>query len=118
MPLNRNWTSGTLPAAAASVNCGITWSVSISVGLTLPRFSVLKPATVSSIHFWMPTASCSPHHHILMLPPPPPPLALPLLPPEDALPQAPRIGAAPASAMSPPRQRAREVAHVVPQFIG
>ena len=51
------------------MNCGITWAVSISVGSTVTSSAVLKPAIVSSTHFWMPTASCSPHHHILMVEP-------------------------------------------------
>src|SRR3954453_10677583 len=67
MPLKKNWTSGTLPAAAARVNCGITCEVSISVADTETPFWALNLVMVSVIHFWIPTAPCWPHHHILML---------------------------------------------------
>src|SRR5436190_14625589 len=80
MPLNRNCTSGGWPAAAAFVNRGMTLFVSMSVGFTPTPLLSLNFASVSVIHFWMPTASCCPHHHIfsvagpaLWLPPPPPP---------------------------------------------
>ena len=47
MPLNRNCTSGTLPTAAAFVNCGMTCEVSISVASTLEPVFALNFLTVS-----------------------------------------------------------------------
>src|SRR5213594_3406307 len=76
MPLKRNCTSGGCPAAAAFVNCGITLFVSISVELTVIPVWLLNLASVSVIHFWIPTASCWPHHHIFREPA----LRLPTLP--------------------------------------
>ena len=70
MPLNRNCTSGGLAGGRGlrELRDDLA-SVSISVGSISPPGWSLNIAIVSSIHFWMPTASCSPHHHMSALPP-------------------------------------------------
>src|SRR5215211_111679 len=103
MPLKRNWMSGGLPAAAAFVNCGITFDVDMSVGWIVFPVSVLNFAIVSLTHASIPTASCCPHHHIFSvaasaLAPVPPLVALPLSSPP---PHAATMGARPVAATPP-----------------